>query len=126
MKNIWRSRLGADGNAERPAAVATSGSALGLFAIVGNRLDLNITYRNLSGPATMAHIHAPAGPNANAPFVLDFSPQFNGGSYGASGSVHGSTALSETVLNHLIDSLGYINFHTTINGGGEVRGQIVR
>ena len=56
----------ADGQAERTTAVISTGNALGLFALVGNQLDLNITYRTLSGTASDAHIHGPAPPSQNA------------------------------------------------------------
>ena len=119
------SRNGPSSPAERPNPTVTTGSALGLFALVGNRLDLNITYRTLSGTASASHIHAPATTSGTAGVVVDFSP-FNGGAYGVSGSVVGSTSLTATVLDNLIDGLGYINFHTAANPGGEIRGQIGR
>jgi hypothetical protein len=116
---------GADGFAERPNAIVTTGSALGLFALVGNQLDLNVTYRSIPGGVIASHIHAPAPASGTAGVVVDFSP-FNGGAYGVSGSVVGSTTLTATVLGNLIDGLGYINFHSTTNSGGEIRGQIGR
>ncbi|MBV8614790.1 MAG: CHRD domain-containing protein, partial [Acetobacteraceae bacterium] len=33
-------------------------------------LDYTVTYQNLSGPATAAHFHGPAGPGQNAPIVI--------------------------------------------------------
>jgi hypothetical protein len=115
---------GGDGYAERPAAVVTTGTALGLFALVGSQLDLNLTYRGLSGTATGAHIHAPANAGGTAGVVVDLKP-FTG-DYSASGSITGTTELTPAVLVNLIDGLGYINFHTATNPGGEVRGQILR
>jgi glucose/arabinose dehydrogenase len=116
---------GAGGSAERPTPIVTTGSALGLFALVGTRLDFNVVYRDLSGPANNAHIHAPASSSATAPVVLNFAP-YNGGSYGVFGSVTGTASLDATVLSELIDGLGYVNFHTAANSGGEIRGQILR
>jgi glucose/arabinose dehydrogenase len=115
----------ASGPAERPNSIATAGSALGLFALVGTQLNLNVVYKDLSGPASDAHIHAPASASQTASVVVGFTP-FNGGAWGAFGAVTGTTNLSATVANYLIDSLGYINFHTTANGSGEIRGQIAR
>jgi glucose/arabinose dehydrogenase/plastocyanin len=115
----------ASGPAERPASVVTAGSALGLFTITGNQLNLNVVYKDLSGPASNGHIHAPATTAGSAGVALGFEP-FNGGSWGVAGSVSGSTTLSPTVLGYLIDGLSYVNFHTTANSGGEIRGQIGR
>ena len=115
----------ASGPAERPTSVVTAGSALGLFTLVGTQLSLNVVYKDLSGPASDAHIHAPASASQTAGVVVGFTP-FNGGAWGAFGGVTGTTNLTATVANHLIDGLGYINFHTTANGSGEIRGQITR
>ena len=80
---------------------------------------------SLFGTATGSHIHAPATVSGTANVVVDFAP-FNGGAYGISGSVVGTTTLNATVLGNLIDGLGYINFHTPTNSTGEIRGQISR
>jgi glucose/arabinose dehydrogenase len=115
----------ADGAAERPTAVISPGNATGLFALVGNQLDLNITYRALSGTASDAHLHGPATTSATAGVLVGFSP-FNGGAFGSAGSVVGSTVLSAANLASVIDQLTYINFHTGTNPSGEIRGQVLR
>lgn len=49
---------------------------------------------------------------------------FNGGSFGTSGSLSGSVRLTPAQVTGLLRGLTYINFHTTANPGGELRGQI--
>ncbi|HWQ93435.1 MAG TPA: CHRD domain-containing protein [Clostridia bacterium] len=115
----------ASGRAERPTPTITAGSALGLFLLTGNELNVNIVYQGLSGTASDAHIHAPAGASGTASVVVGFSP-FNGGAWGASGVVRGTTTLTSTVLGYLIDGLGYVNFHTAAYPPGEIRGQVGR
>jgi glucose/arabinose dehydrogenase len=115
----------ADGPAERPTAVVSTGDAIGLFALVGSQLDLNITYRALSGVASDAHIHGPASASGTAGVLIGLTP-FNGGGFGASGIVAGSTPLSGSILSSVVDGLTYINFHTATNPSGEIRGQILR
>jgi glucose/arabinose dehydrogenase len=116
---------GASGPAERPTPIVTTGSALGLFTLLGTQLDINVVYRGLSGIASDAHIHAPADASQTAGVVVGFTP-FNGGAWGAFGRVTGTTNLTTTVANYLIDGLGYINFHTGAKPLGEIRGQIGR
>jgi hypothetical protein len=115
----------ASGPAERPNAIAAAGSALALFALTGTNLQFNVVYQGLSGTASDAHIHAPANTTISAGVVIGFTP-FNGGAWGAAGSVTGSTALNSTLLGYLLDGLSYVNFHTAANPGGEIRGQILR
>jgi glucose/arabinose dehydrogenase len=115
----------ADGPAERPTAIISTGNALGLFALVANQLDLNITYRTLSGTVSDAHIHGPATTSASAGVLVGLSG-FNNGAFGASGTMAGGTVLSAPNLASLIDGLTYINLHTAANPSGEIRGQVVR
>ena len=113
------------GGSERPDPVDTLGTGSGLFTLVGNSLGFNITYRDLTGTATAAHIHGPAPVSGSAGILIDFI-SFNGGSYGVSGGVAGSTNVVPSTLAAIIDRLTYANFHTVTNGGGEIRGQITR
>lgn len=115
----------ADGPAERPTPIISTGNALGLFALVADQLHLNITYRNLSGTVSDAHIHGPASTTATAGVLVGLSG-FAVGGFGASGTMAGTTALSAANLASLIDGLTYINLHTAANPSGEIRGQIVR
>ena len=50
----------------------------------------------------------------------------NGGSFGQSGIFSGTVELTAEQLAALVDGLTYINIHTEANGGGEIRGQILR
>ena len=109
---------------QRPALIAP-GSGIGLFALVGSRLDVNIGYAGLTGPATMAHIHGPASTRATAGVLLDLEA-FNGGVYGSAGGLSGTATLTPATLSSVIDRLTYVNIHTVTNGSGEIRGQIVR
>jgi plastocyanin len=109
---------------ERPNSVTNSdGTGSATFALVGNQLTFNISYRNLSGSATAAHIHGPTNENSAAGVMIDLAP-FNGGAFGASGNMAGSVTLTATQLAALVDGLTYVNIHTDLNQSGEIRGQI--
>jgi hypothetical protein len=113
------------GGSERPNPIDTLGTGSGTFTLVGNSLGFNITYRDLSGAGTAAHIHGPAPVSGSAGILIDFM-SFNGGAYGISGGVAGSTNVIASTLAAIIDGLTYANFHTPTNGAGEIRGQITR
>jgi hypothetical protein len=90
-----------------------------------------------------AHIHGGAGPGANASVVWGFfgstdndnNPDqlvitpFGSGVGGTFTSIwdapEGNGTTLSAQLSNLMNGLCYINFHTSQNGGGEIRGQIV-
>jgi hypothetical protein len=105
-------------------AVAVPGRGLGNGILVGNKLTLNLTYRNLTGNATGVHIHGPAPMTANANVMVNLAPLAVGG-LSSSGSLFGTVTLTPDQIAALVDGLTYINFHTPSNTSGEIRGQIL-
>jgi hypothetical protein len=114
-----------DGASERPTPIVTSGNALANFALVLNQLNLNLTYRSLSASATASHIHGPATTNEATGVLVDLGP-FNGGAFGTSGSLVGTVTLTPAQRASLVDRVTYVNIHTSLNPGGEIRGQVIR
>jgi len=80
-------------------------------------LAYRATYKDLSGPATMAHFHGPAAAGANGPPVVVVG---NNGKLPIGGSVR----LTEQEMNDLLAGKWYFNVHTAANPGGEIRGQL--
>ncbi len=107
------------GDAQVPA-VATNGSgfASGTFNPITNELILNVTYSNVGSNVTMAHIHGPAAAGVNAGVLQGFSgvPSTTSGSFSYTGIIGFASAL--------LAGNTYVNIHTVINGGGELRGQL--
>jgi len=113
------------GTNEWPNPVISTGSGSGIFTLVRDQLSFNITYRDLPSTATASHIHGPATALESAGVLINFAP-FNGGAYGVSGGLAGTTSLVSSNLASVIDGRTYFNFHTTNNQAGEIRGQITR
>jgi len=82
-------------------------------------------FSDLTGNATVAHIHGAADFFTNAGVVvgLDNLPGFNNSS--TSGGFIGSVTLNETAAANLLAGLLYVNIHTAANPGGELRGNLV-
>jgi hypothetical protein len=113
------------GASERPASVHTSGRGRGTFVLVGNQLNMNLTYKNLSSAGSAAHIHGPALVSEAAGVMVNIA-DLNGGAFGTSGSFSGTVTLTPDQLAALGDRRTYVNIHTADHGGGEIRGQITR
>lgn len=113
-----------NGANERLNPVNTPGTGSAHISLVGAQLTMVATYRNLTGPATMAHIHGPAPVFGTAGIMVDLAP-YNGGAFGSAGSFAGVVNLTPQQLAYVIDGLTYVNIHTGANGSGEIRGQIL-
>ena len=111
------------GLAERPEPVESNGGGVGLMTFVGSSGSFNIAYEGLSGPATAAHLHAPAGEDATGGVVLDLEP-FNGGAFGVSGGMFSLAGNNLLVVPAVVGRVSYVNIHTEANPAGEIRGQV--
>jgi hypothetical protein len=116
---------------------ANSSTAIGLMDVSYTKetriLTWSVTWSGLTGPVTLMHIHglAPAGYTASP--VLNIITPSNGIAlpnatlYPATGKFSGTMLCDGVVVKEqdLLNGLYYMNIHTTANGGGEIRGQIV-
>ncbi|MBI1950182.1 MAG: CHRD domain-containing protein [Acidobacteria bacterium] len=84
------------------------------------QVTVGCRYQGLSGPATAAHIHGPAQPGTNAGVIVPLAAIG-----GASGTVTGGGTLTPALVQAMLDGLTYVNVHTQLRPGGEIRGQIV-
>ena len=81
-------------------------------------MTYRIEYTGLSGPATGAHIHAPAAAGVNAPVAIPFP--------NPASPITGGITLTQAQLDQLTAGQAYVNVHTAANPGGEIRGQVAR
>ena len=109
-------RADIDGLQEAPP-VTTPGTGLGCFTLDANKfLDYEVVFSGLVGVEVAAHIHGPAPVGINAGVIFPFplgSPKM--GTFGP------LNAIQEADLNA---GLMYVNIHSNLFPGGEIRGQI--
>lgn len=123
------------GQAERPNPVTTAATGVATFTVTGgNTINYTINVSNLAG-VTAAHIHGPAGSEANAGVVATLHSTANAGTTNgilAQGTLMAGSALLSTgitvdsVLTLMRNGNAYVNVHTSTNRAGEIRGQIRR
>jgi len=82
------------------------------------QLQYKATYADLTGPATMAHIHGPASAGKNAGVVIPVPKDK------VASPIEGTATLSDAQAKELVAGNYYFNVHTEKNPGGEIRGQI--
>jgi hypothetical protein len=108
------------GAAEVPAVDSKGAGMLNAsYDTASKKLTYTVTYKDLSGPATMAHFHGPADAKANAPVVVpvkDITP----------GTLKGEATLTDAQAADLQAGKWYFNIHTEKNKPGEIRGQVMK
>lgn len=107
-----------DGASEVPP-VSTPAAGSGFFTMIGPRLYYRISYSGLTGNATAAHIHGPAATTNSAGVLVGLATPS-----GTNGVISGWVTLTPLQLHYVLSGLTYVNLHTTMNPGGEIRGQI--
>jgi hypothetical protein len=107
---------------EVPKQVVKMAAAHGSFTgtLSGNTLKWKLTYADLTGPATAAHIHVGAkGKSGNV--VVPLCGAKPACKSGLTGSAKITSQLKAWFSKHLL----YVNVHTAKNPAGEIRGQLV-
>jgi len=124
-----------NGANEKPTPVTTTATGTAEFTYVADipALFYRIDVAGIDS-ATLAHIHGPADVNTPAGVIvnlftgpakpLGFTGTLAQGVVGGVGAPVGMTQDSLLVL--LRNGNAYVNVHTRVNGGGEIRGQVSR
>ena len=101
-------------------AVTSDAQGIGIFTLdkAKSTLYINVSLNNLSGPITGMHIHEGVA-GANGPVIFNLVPFLSGNR--AKGVIRD---IAPEVITKLLNGAYYINVHTSLNPGGEIRGQI--
>jgi len=101
---------------EVPPAANSKGS--GSFEmkldIKTNEFTWKLSHAGMTGPATAAHIHGPAGKGTNAGVVVPLQ------------GMEGKGKLTQAQYGDLAAGLYYVNVHSAQYPGGEIRGQLAK
>jgi hypothetical protein len=108
------------GAAEVPPTTSTGkGTADIDYDAASKKLSWKVTYSGLTGPATAAHFHGPAGATDKAGVAVAIPNA-------AASPVEGSATLTDAQAADLVAGKYYVNIHTAANPGGEIRGQVTK
>lgn len=111
-----------NGANERPNPTTVPGTGIGLLALDGLTATHIVSYQQLTGIPVAYHLHGLAGPEATAGVKFNLIPA---GALGVSGLFAGATTVDQATADGIAQGLSYFNLHTPINGGGEIRGQLL-
>ena len=100
-------------------AVNTIAKGLVTVVVIGNEVTVNAVFDSLSGPVTNCHFHkAVAGSNGGT--FTNFLSNVRGN------RLYIKTTLTNAQISDMIEDSVYLNVHTALNAGGEIRGQLVQ
>ncbi|MGX5818766.1 CHRD domain-containing protein [Chitinophaga lutea] len=112
------------GAQENPAVTTTgTGSFDASYNPDTKEMTITVRWQNLSGNATLMHIHGPAARGVNAGVLQNFATLFAAapaGSFTTTFTLNGTTQTEADLL----AGKWYVNIHTAANPAGEIRGQI--
>lgn len=86
------------------------------YDTVSRNLTYTVEYKDLSGPATMAHFHGPADVKSNAAVVVPAKDAAN--------PITGDATLTDAQAANLHGGKWYFNVLTDKSKGGGIRGQV--
>jgi hypothetical protein len=107
------------GQAANGAGTASSGSGTGVVNLntSTNSIDWTISWSGLTGPATAGHFHGPAAAGAGGPPTVFLT--------GTTSPDIGAASITAAQVADIQAGLWYVNIHTNVFPGGEIRGQVV-
>jgi len=95
-----------------------TGSVTATYDTASKKLSWKGSVSGLTGPATAAHFHSgEAGKNGGVAVPIAGADK---------GSFEGSATLTDAQAQELMAGNWYVNVHTAVNKGGEIRGQVTK
>jgi hypothetical protein len=97
-----------------PVATPATGYAKITVDTQANTMRVVLTFQDLIGSQTAAHLHGPAAPGINAGVLVGFPL----------GNFDQTFPITDVIEGHILAGLTYVNVHSTFRPGGEIRGQV--
>jgi len=111
-----------NGANERLTPVTTAATGTAIVTVMGNLVSWKVDVVNIDS-ITLGHIHH--GPVDSAgPVRVNFNPPVTGQNFTGTAAQGSFVVTGDSVQTWLREGNAYVNIHTQINGGGEIRGQL--
>ena len=113
-----------NGPNERPTPVTTTATGRAVITVLGNLVSWKVDITSAIDSVTIGHIHKGVADSAGG-VMLNLNPTPTGIGFTGALAV-GSATVEDSVLTHMRNGRAYVNIHTKVNGGGEIRGQTLK
>ncbi len=111
------------GGAEKPTAIITPATGAGILSVEGTKAFYYVSYQGLKATATASHVHRVDQVNGTGGVAFPLAPV---GAFGTSGILQGQATISALDAANVESGKAYFNIHTSVNTGGEIRGDLVK
>ena len=112
--------------ANKPTPITTPAQGLATVTVNGNVLSYHVEVSNIDS-AFLAHIHHNvAGLNGPVRVNLYVPPRVSTDSNFSGVLVSDTATVADSILTFIRGGAAYVNVHTKLNPGGEIRGQLFR
>ena len=113
-----------NGANERPTPITTTATGTAIITALGNQLSWKVDITSAIDSVFIGHIHKGVADSAGG-VIRDLAPTPTG--IGFTGTVAlGSAIVDDSVLTLMRAGRAYVNLHTKLHTGGEIRGQLVK
>ncbi|MGZ8458476.1 MAG: CHRD domain-containing protein [Gemmatirosa sp.] len=119
---------------ERPNPVTTTAAGTATVTVSSGTASYVVTYAGINGAPTGAHIHAPGSAAQAVGVVVDFPRTTAAAGTGTltgtftAADIRAPTGQTPMSMDSLVTLMragnAYVNVHTSVNPGGEIRGQL--
>lgn len=113
-----------NGANEKPTPVTTNARGSAIVTILGNQLSWKVDITTAIDNITAGHIHHAPIDSAGGVRV-NFNPAATGTGFTGT-ATEGSIAVADSIIAFIVAGNAYVNIHTSANGAGEIRGQLVK
>jgi len=112
--------------ANEPTPITTAAQGFATITVNGNVLSYRVELSNIDS-AFLAHIHHNvAGLNGPVRVNLYVPPRVSTDSNFSGLLIEDTTTVADSILTFMRGGAAYVNVHTKLNPGGEIRGQLFR
>jgi hypothetical protein len=114
-----------NGANEAPTQVTTTATGTAIVTVLGNLVSWKVDILTPIDSIILGHIHRRAADSVAGNVRVDFKPDTTGQNFTGTVTV-GSQVVDDSILAILRQGRGYVNIHTQLHPGGEIRGTLVK
>lgn len=109
---------------ERPTPVSTSATGTAIVTVLGDLVTWKVDVVNIDS-VNAAYIYVGGPEDTGGNVVRNLNPLSTGANF--TGMVaNGAAPIADSFVTQMRNGRTYVNVHTRANGGGEIRGQLVK